>query len=305
MPRHSEAAWFRASWSGRGFSANASSMSSVDATSPPQVFDRALLLKRQLGATGEALQELDQRIVEELTDRLAVISKDFTHTLVIGARTRAAAAAMSGMGRFGKLLEQQAHASEDLSLQEGSMDCVISLLDLHGVNDVPGYLAQVARALRPDGLAVFAFFAGGTLSELRESWMIAEQELTGGVSPRVAPMIDLREAGGLLQRAGLALPVADLDRLPLRYGNALTLMHDIKSLGLSNCLVGRTVRLVSRRLLLRAAEIYDATFKDTDGRLPATVEIAWAMAWKPHPSQQKPLKPGSAKARLVDVLKPK
>jgi SAM-dependent methyltransferase len=277
-------------------------MSSADVTSPPLVFDRTLFLKRQLAGSGEALQELDQRIVEELTDRLSVISKDFADTLIIGARTKAAAATLSGMGRFGRVVEQTSQSGEDLSLQDGTQDCVISLMELHGVNDVPGYLAQVARALRPDGLAVLAFFAGGTLSELRESWMIAEQELTGGVTPRVAPMIDLREAGGLLQRAGLALPVADLDRLPLRYGNALTLMHDIKALGLSNSLVGRSRKMVSRRMLLRSAEIYSSTFTDIDGRLPATVEIAWAMAWKPHPSQQKPLKPGSAKARLADAL---
>jgi hypothetical protein len=162
----------------------------------------------------------------------------------------------------------------------------------------------VAGALQPDGLAVFAFFAGDTLRELREAFLVAEQEMTGGVTPRIAPMIDLREAGGLLQRAGLALPVADLDRLPLRYGEAMTLMRDIKLMGFSNCLHDRTKNLTSPTLLLRAAAIYAERFADGEGRLPATVEIAWAMAWKPHPSQQQPLKPGSAKARLADALRP-
>jgi SAM-dependent methyltransferase len=278
-------------------------MSSADTTSPPQVFDRALFLNRQLAAKGEALQELDQRIVEELVDRLGVINKSFEQTLLIGPRTRVAAAALSGLLRNGRIVEMPASASDDLVLASSSQDCVISLMDLHGVNDVPGYLAQISNALRPDGLAVFAFFAGGTLSELRESWLLAEQELTGGASPRVAPMIDLREAGGLLQRAGLALPVADLDRIPMRYGNALTLMQDVKSVGLSNSLAGRSRAMTSRRLLFKATECYAKTFIDKDGRLPATLEIAWATAWKPHPSQQQPLKPGSAKARLADALK--
>jgi SAM-dependent methyltransferase len=262
-------------------------------------------VRRQLAATSDALQEIDQRIVEELVERIGVINKDFGHTLLIGGRTVAAAAALSGLGRNGGIVEQRLSVSDDLGLTALSQDCVISLMDLHAVNDVPGYLSQVSQALRPDGLAVFAFFAGGTLSELRESWLIAEQELTGGASPRVAPMIDLREAGGLLQRAGLALPVADLDRVPLRYGSALSLMQDVKALGLSNCLVGRSNRFTSRRLLFKAAETYTKSFADAGNRLPATVEIAWATAWKPHPSQQQPLKPGSAKARLLDALKVK
>jgi SAM-dependent methyltransferase len=280
-------------------------MSSVEAIHPPQVFDRALFVRRQLAAKGEALQALDQRIVEELTDRFMVINKVFGETLVIASRADAAVSALRNIGRNGDIEVQSPSLSDELGLVSLSKDCIISLMDLHCVNDVPGYLAQVSQALRPDGLAIFAFFAAGTLSELRESWLLAEQELTGGVSPRIAPMIDLRAAGGLLQRAGLALPVADLDRVPLRYGNALRLMQDIRSLGLSNCLIGRSTNLVSRRLLMKATETYAGNFTDADGRLPATIEIAWAMAWKPHPSQQQPLKPGSAKARLADALKVK
>jgi SAM-dependent methyltransferase len=266
-------------------------MSSANATSPPQVFDRQLFVARQLAAKGEALQELEERIVEDLIERVSVINKTFENTLLVGPRTKAAAAALAGLARNGRIEERAISVSENLELPNLTYDCSISLMDLHGVNDVPGYLAQIAQSLKPDGLAIFAFFASATLSELRESWLVAEQEVAGGASPRVAPMIDLREAGGLLQRAGLALPVADLDRMPLRYGNALTLMHDIRALGLSNCLRGRRTAFTSRRLLLKAAETYATRFVDADGRLPATVEIAWATAWKPHPSQQQPLKP--------------
>ena len=138
------------------------------------------------------------------------------------------------------------------------------------------------------------------MRELREAWLVAEQQVTGGASPRVAPMIDLRETGGLLQRAGLALPVADVDRATLRYSDAMSLMREIKALGFANCMVGRSRRFMTPRLLFQAATSYPS---DADGRISATVEIAWAAAWKPHPSQQQPLKPGSAKARLADALK--
>jgi hypothetical protein len=267
----------------------------------PQVFDRALYLARQMRASGEALALLDARVAEELGERLSVINRNFESSLLIAQRPDTARVVMLANGKCGSV-ETSVPQVDDLGLKPASQNLVVSLLDLHAVNDVPGYMAQVATALLPDGLAIFAFFAGDTLRQLREAWLIAEQEITGGASPRVAPMIDLRETGGLLQRAGLALPVADVDRLPLRYADAFALMREIKSLGLSNCLVGRSHRVSSRRVVLRAAEIYARDFAEADGRVPATVDIAWAMAWKPHPSQQKPLKPGSAKARLAEAL---
>jgi hypothetical protein len=265
----------------------------------PQVFDRALYLARQARASGEAAALLDARVAEELTDRLSVVNRAFDKALLIAPRPEMSRVALT----CGTVAVKLPVASDDLALPVHAYQLVVSLLDLHAVNDVPGYMAQVASALVPDGLAMFAFFAGDTLRQLRESWLIAEQEIMGGASPRVAPMIDLRETGGLLQRAGLALPVSDIDRLPLRYADALALMREIKSLGLSNCLTGRSHNATSRRMLLRAAEIYTRDFAETDGRIPATVDIAWAMAWKPHSSQQKPLKPGTAKARLADALK--
>lgn len=245
-----------------------------------------------------------EHIAAELTERLAVINRTFGKALLVSFNADRFAKRLLASGKFHKLESMAPIAGDDMALPELGFDCIISLLDLHAINDVPGHLAQIATALKPDGLAILCFFAGDSLRELRDAFLAAEQEVTGGASPRVAPMIDLREAGGLLQRAGLALPVADLDRLPLRYGEALTLMRDIKTLGYSNALADRRRALTPPTLLLRAAAIYAENFADADGRLPATVEMAWAMAWKPHPSQQQPLRPGSAKARLADALSP-
>jgi SAM-dependent methyltransferase len=266
----------------------------------PFVFDRALYLERQLQASGEALGLLDARVCEELEERLTLINRDFAQSLLIAPRAEAFAKALRGTGKFTSVDTQGPRSSDNLELPALRYNAIISLLDLHAVNDVPGYMAQVARALLPDGLALFGFFAGDSLRELREVWLVAEQEVTGGASPRVAPMIDLRETGGLLQRAGLAMPVADVERTTIRYADAMSLMREIKSSGFANCLAGRMKHFTSTNLLLRAATSYPA---DADGRISATLEIAWAAAWKPHPSQQQPLKPGSAKARLTDALK--
>jgi SAM-dependent methyltransferase len=266
----------------------------------PQVFNRALYIDRQVNASGDALSLLDARVAEELFDRTSVINRHFEKTVLIAPRARGFCDSLKSTGKFQNLLVQQPSTTDSLNLQPDSYDAVISLLDLQTINDVPGYLAQVARALKPDGLAMFAFFAGETLRELRETWLAAEQAILGGVTPRVAPMIDLREAGGLLQRAGLALPVADVDRATLRYADAMTLMREIKTSGFANCLNGRSHRLITPGLMFHAATLYPA---DADGRIAATIEIAWAMAWKPHSSQQQPLKPGSAKARLAEALK--
>jgi SAM-dependent methyltransferase len=277
---------------------------SAIAPSPPPLFDREVYLRRQAAANGPLSEKLREHIAAELTERLAVINRTFGKALLVSFNADRFAKRLLASGKFHKLESMAPIAGDDMALPELGFDCIISLLDLHAINDVPGHLAQIATALKPDGLAILCFFAGDSLRELRDAFLAAEQEVTGGASPRVAPMIDLREAGGLLQRAGLALPVADLDRLPLRYGEALTLMRDIKTLGYSNALADRRRALTPPTLLLRAAAIYAENFADADGRLPATVEMAWAMAWKPHPSQQQPLRPGSAKARLADALSP-
>lgn len=243
---------------------------------------------------------LDTRIAEELQDRISLINRSFETSVLIAQRPQGFADALKATGKFNHLDIQLPSSDDNLRLKSETYNAVISLLDLHAVNDVPGYMAQVARALQPDGLAVFAYFAGETLRELREAWLEAEQQVTGGVTPRVAPMIDLRETGGLLQRVGFALPVADVDRVTLRYADATSLMREIKALGFANCLSGRSRKFISPGMLFQATTYYPSQI---DGRIAATIEIAWATAWKPHSSQQQPLKPGSAKARLSDALR--
>lgn len=270
---------------------------------PNHIFDRAVHARRIAAATGEAATLLDRHIAAELAERMAVINRSFAETVLIAARPKAALQVLHEGGKCLKISTLPPAPDDRVNLPEASIDCLVSLLDLQTINDVPGHLAQAATALSPDGLALFAFFAGDTLRELREAWLAAESELLPGVSPRVAPMIDLREAGGLLQRAGLALPVADMDRVTLRYDNALALMAEVKTLGFANPLAGRSSAFTSRRLLQRVAERYAEANADADGRVRVTLEVAWAMAWKPHPSQQQPLKPGSAKMRLADALR--
>ncbi len=191
---------------------------------------------------------------------------------------------------------------EALPFAEGSLDLAVSGLALHHVNDLPGCLVQIRRALKPDGLFLAALLGGETLKELREAWLIAEDEVMGGASPRVAPFADVRDLGGLLQRAGFALPVADTDVVRVTYASPLDLMREIKAFGASNVLTARRRVPVTRKLLFRAAEVYSERFALPDGRIPATFEIITLTAWVPHESQQKPLQPGSAKARLADAL---
>ena len=190
-----------------------------------------------------------------------------------------------------------------IPLDAESIDLAVSLLSLHEANDIPGALIQIRRALRPDGLFLGAMAGGGTLAELRESLIAAETELYGGASPRVAPFTDVRDAGALLQRAGFALPVADVETLTVRYDSMFGLMQDLRAMGATNALVDRSRRPGSRRLFTRAAEIYAERFADPDGRIRATFAFIWMSGWAPHASQQKPLKPGSATVSLTEILK--
>jgi SAM-dependent methyltransferase len=273
-------------------------------TETPHLFDRALYLSRQAKASPAITRPLMQRIAEDLADRLSVVTRHFDKVLLIAPDVETFAAVLKASGKVGAVEIRLPAESDTLDLA-GPYDAIFSMLDLHTVNDVPGYLAQVANFLNPDGLLVLAFFAGETLAELRDSWLAAEVDITGGASPRVAPMIAIRELGGLLQRAKLALPVADLDRITLRYSDAFSLMREVKAAGFANPLHGRSDRFVSQRFVFKVAEHYQAKFADADGKVRATVEIAWANAWKPHSSQPQPLKPGSAKVRLADALKVK
>jgi SAM-dependent methyltransferase len=267
------------------------------------IFDRELYLARLKRTKPNRPDILATSIATELAERLDPITREFNHACLIAVDPEPLAAAISASGKVKKLDVLEPSASEFLPLKANDFDAIFDILDLHLVNDVPGALIQLRRALIPDGLFMACLFAGQTLTELRQSWLEAEDLVTGGVSPRVAPMIDVREMGGLLQRAELALPVVDLDRTIVRYPDAIALIHEIRSLGLSNVMTGRSRKPVTRNLLGEAISIYQQKFSDDDGRIRATIEVAWATAWAPHESQQKPLKPGSAKFRLADALK--
>ncbi|WP_341988280.1 methyltransferase domain-containing protein [Azorhizobium sp. AG788] len=284
--------------------------------SHPIVFDRALLRRRL--ARAHRLGPVDfllERAAEDMAERLSTIKRRFIHGVDLGTATDAVARALTGHPGVASLvaaapllagLDQRRPAvvvdEEALPFGEGALDLVVSALSLQLVNDLPGSFAQIRRALKPDGLFLAALIGGGSLAELREAFAIAESETTGGVSPRVAPFADVRDMGGLLQRAGFALPVTDVDRVVVRYGSPFALMADLRRMGASNALVERRRTPLRRATLLRAAEVYAERFSDPDGRVRATFEIVWLSGWAPHESQQKPLRPGSARMRLADAL---
>ena len=270
---------------------------------PPPLFDRALGTERARRKRKAEPGILTTTIAEELAERLSFVNRRFANACLIAAEPEPIAARLKETGQVAEIETRLPAAGDDLGLPRERYDALFSVLDLQGVNDVPGALIQMRRALKPDGLLLACLFAGDTLSELRQSWLAAESRVTGGASPRVAPMIDVRELGALLQRAGLALPVADLDRTIVRYGDAVALIHEIRELGLSNTLTGRARRFTRREVMAAAVNHYQQNFADADGRIRATVEIAWLTGWAPHESQQQPQKPGSAKARLADALK--
>lgn len=281
----------------------------------PTIFDRKLLRMRQKRALalGPAPFLLD-RIAEEMGERLGVVLRQFDRAvdldtptdtlrrvLVTGGKIGTIAAATSA-GAAEIFAPQVAADEEALPFADGSLDLVVSALALQFVNDLPGTLIQIRRALKPDGLLLVAMIGGDSLNELRESFAEAESEIEGGISPRVSPFADIRDLGSLLQRAGFALPVIDSDRLTVRYDNPLALMRDLRAMGATNILTERRRTPLKRATLQRMLEIYARRFADADGRLRATFEIVWLTGWAPHESQQKPLKPGSATQRLADAL---
>jgi SAM-dependent methyltransferase len=281
------------------------------------IFDRALLRRRRRRAEGlgPATFLLD-RVAEEMADRLGAVLRRFELALDLGTPGGAVRAALVRLGSVGTILTADAVGAspakkieglvvadeEALPFRDASLDLVVSALALQFVNDLPGALVQIRRALKPDGLFLAALLGGETLTELRQSFAAAESDIEGGASPRVAPFADLRELGALLQRAGFALPVADLDRLTVRYDSAFALMHDLRRMGATNALHARRRTPLRRATIMRMAEIYAERFADSDGRIRATFEIVWLSGWAPHPVQQQPLRPGSAKTRLADAL---
>jgi SAM-dependent methyltransferase len=268
----------------------------------PAIFDRNLLRARQrrARALGPATFLID-RVAAEMAERLSAVLREFTQAADLGTPTDAVRRALMAGGKVGVFAGVIAD-DEALPFANGSLDLVVSALALQFVNDLPGALIQIRRALKPDGLLLAALVGGDSLAELRESFAQAESEIEGGASPRVAPFADVRELGALLQRAGFALPVVDSDRLIVRYNSVFDLMHDLRRMGATNVLHERRRTPLKRATLRRLAEIYAQRFADADKRLRATFEIVWLSGWAPHESQQKPLRPGSATHRLADVL---
>jgi len=281
----------------------------------PTIFDRKLLRARRAraGAGGAATFLLD-RVAEEMGERLSVVLRQFERAVDLGTATDALRRVLAGNGKIASMVAASPAVAADVSslavaadeealpFADASLDLVVSALALQFVNDLPGTLIQIRRALRPDGLLLAAMIGGDSLSELREAFAEAESEIEGGISPRVSPFADVRDLGGLLQRAGFALPVVDSDRLTVRYDNPLALMRDLRAMGATNILTERRRTPLRRATLQRMLEIYARRFADADGRLRATFEIVWLTGWAPHESQQKPLKPGSAAQRLADAL---
>ncbi len=285
----------------------------------PNIFDRDLLVRRRNRVSADAgrFAFLLDRAAEDICDRLSIVQRQFDTAAVIGAHHGLLGRRVRGLANVGWAVETDSAAGmlaqcdgprvladeELLPFRDGALDLVVSALALQFVNDLPGALVQIRRALKPDGLFLAAMIGGRSLVELREAFLVAEAEIECGASPRVAPFADVRDAGALLQRAGFALPVADSDTIDVTYATPLDLMRDVKGMGASNMLVARRRAPLRRATLLHAMEVYAERFSAADGRVHATFEIITLTGWAPHESQQKPLKPGSARARLADALR--
>lgn len=282
------------------------------------LFDTDLLLVRKLRALRSAVSGADflmARVAEDLAERLSTVERRFERAVAAFCITDHAARILAESGKVTDVIRVERDGSflgadaglvaeaEVLPLEPESVDLAVSLLSFQDVNDLPGLLLQFRRALKPDGLLLAAMAGGETLKELREALLVAETELTGGAAPRVAPFTDVRDAGALLQRAGFALPVADVETITVRYPHLFALMADLRAMGATSALLDRSRKPVPARLFARAAEIYAERFADADGRIRATFSIVWLSGWAPDASQPKPLKPGSAQISLTEVLK--
>ncbi|MDX9996925.1 MAG: methyltransferase domain-containing protein [Phenylobacterium sp.] len=290
-------------------------------SAPPRIFDRDLHRKRLTRAAADFDDAgfLKARAANDVVNRLEAILREFPVAVDLGARTgafREALAASDAAPRVGLLIETDlseamlagrrtlrvAMDEERLPFAPQSLDLAVSSLALHWTNDVVGTLIQIRRALKPDGLFIGALLGGATLTELRQSLVAAEIDLLGGAGSRVSPFADPSDAAGLLLRSGFALPVADVDRVTVRYSHPLKLLADLRQMGETNVLAERHPRPLTRALVARTCEIYAERFSGPDGKVDATFEIITLTGWAPHESQQKPLRPGSAKARLADAL---
>jgi SAM-dependent methyltransferase len=287
-------------------------------TGTPDIFDRRLArLRRDRFAVRAARHEfLLERVADDLAERLAAVRRSFPVVLDLGAHHGPLGRRIGRLPGVATVIDAEASAGllaqcsglrvqcdeEVLPFRDQSLDLVVSGLSLQLVNDLPGVLTQVRRALKPDGLLLAAMLGGNTLFELRTALLTAEEELEGGASPRVAPFADVRDMGALLQRAQFALPVVDAETVVVTYANPLALMHELRGMGAANALSARSRKPLRRATLLRSFEIYAERFGLANGRIPATFEILTLTGWAPHESQPKPLQPGSAKMRLADAL---
>jgi NADH dehydrogenase [ubiquinone] 1 alpha subcomplex assembly factor 5 len=283
-----------------------------------RVFDRRLVRRRRdrAAASFDRFDFLLREVGERLADRLGDITRRFPLALDLGCHSGQMALLLKGRGGIETLVQcdlspamarQTAGLSlaadeEALPFAERCFDLVLSCLSLHWVNDLPGAFLQIRRALKPDGLFLAAMLGGETCTELRHSLAEAEIELEGGMSPRVSPFAEVRDAGNLLLRAGFALPVADRDTIQVSYPDPLRLMADLRGMGETNAAIERRRTLSRRTTLMHAVECYRERFADASGRVPATFEVVFLSAWAPHPDQQRPLEPGSARERLADAL---
>lgn len=257
----------------------------------------------RLGLTGADF--LLVRALDELADRIALITRTFDRALAIGPHADRVAETLAATGKTGSVDRAVFDGNETLNVPAASADLAVSMLDLHETNDVPGALVQIRQALRPDGLLLACVPSSGTLAELRECLTEAETAVAGGAAPRIVPFMDVRDAGGLLQRAGFALPVADHDAVAVRYDSAFHLMRDLRAMGATNSLVARPRHFTRRTVLFEAVRLYAARHADADGRVRATFSFVWMSGWVPDASQPKPLKPGSATHSLAEALKAK
>lgn len=271
---------------------------------PPSIFDTALI-GQHLARRTDPADFVTDLVLADLQDRLAALIRDFSRAAIIGPDIeKLPSTGQTASASF----EFERHAAfggdDDIPALSGdNFNLIVSVLHLQVVNDVPGYLARLRARLAPDGLLMIAALGGETLTELREAFLAADALVLGGASARVAPMLQVRDGGALLQRAGLALPVADVETHVVRYPTPFALMAELKALGAANPLLDRPRRPATPTLLAAAAQAYAERDADPDGRIRATLEIVWLSGWAPHESQQQPLKPGSATTRLGDALR--
>lgn len=290
------------------------------AQTPEQIVDTPLLIERKRRAVRRGVAGADflmQRAGEDLAERLATVGRHFARAAALLCFTPTARDALLVSGKADEVLRIELDAAflggepglvarpGHVAAEPGSLDLAVSLLSLQDENDIPGMLVQIRRALKPDGLFLGALAGAGTLAELRDSLLAAEVELAGGASPRILPFADVRDAGALLQRAGFALPVTDVETVTVRYADMFALMADLRAMGATNVLSARSRKPATREFFARAAALYAERHSDPDGRIRATFSFIWLSGWAPDASQQKPLRPGSAEVSLTRVLEQK